>query len=1146
MSRPTAETEVSTPLIVIDPKGLLEAVALGDRSRLADWIGEQYVEDVGRARSVQEWIAEKTRGIEEMEPSDQIDLIERIEADLMALPMRDFDRAPAPAPAPQEMAFGTKLPPDTRDLLFASFPWYADLLEKLEEAVPVAGATQDVPLEHRRYKKSDDLHRINPGRIGPHFIHSWALDLQGIDEFRLPVKGFGNHIQLRSTAGKGTDTLKVVDSCGQVIQTFRNTYDFQAKTVDLRSRPKCKHDAQTQPFTRIYLVLETSADPAPGAPRYFELTHVQRIQPASGAAKAYVLADEINYDYFDTTIQPPNVNDFFDARDTHGNPVKIYPPWAGGIQGSNSNLKVAFKQKPSRTKGWYLFGINATYSDQGYFSVVYYNEIEARFRVYLYNLSGQSEHKAHIVKLYFEGITKAVEEAPAKGEAPPRVAIEYGALQGSFFPVDPNPKHWWRAELVVSGWKPNTWTAVDVPVLYPMGSNLPAEGDHAVGALFVPGNTPTSLVGSFDRDAKVARRKVDRYRSLFEDGFKTYQRNVRLVVSVRSFDLGYGDFDLVASAVGKAVLTQKPEWYEVVFDAIKAGSDYFGYVESFGKIVKSDLQKTVDDKTASAAAKATADKMLKKLNKGFTIIGSVVGAAGAIVKLFGGAMSTEATTLAVTLAIRGKITGTMKFDHIERTTRFYLPGRFSMLDFFHVEGIASDNIPASIDSAFPRYERPIGLFGYAFPPWEAEVNLDAQLRLGQPIRNGVPLAYTNDSFMIPSRHEVFVTSGNRASVPFYEYDTKMLPDLLPVIVNPMAEIDVIPSKYLKVCEYDPGTYRFVDGHVAGPPRRVNCSRIYCVAHDRAASKEFHTTMKWSGHTGWPALTQHDRTSVDPFSPPLRVDIRSLAHPVAETEILPLETRGFLDRRGLSPSVYYSVVYGDGGTQPLDWNNPDTILLTDVQFHWDMSYVYWGDTRYPGGGATPRPQRTMLNAPVTLRLLGNAFRPFGKLPAAFAKGFDSFATLPNDKTYVTRGGQYIRYSDENAETADSGYPKPIKGNWGALPAAFEMGFDCILTLPNGKIYITCGDEYVRYSDDSASQIDSGYPRKIKGNWGKLPKAFYKRIDAAALLPNDKLYLVSGETFVRYSSESTKYIDAGYPQAIAEGRAHEGPLLSDFSA
>lgn len=156
--------------------------------------------------------------------------------------------------------------------------------------------------------------------------------------------------------------------------------------------------------------------------------------------------------------------------------------------------------------------------------------------------------------------------------------------------------------------------------------------------------------------------------------------------------------------------------------------------------------------------------------------------------------------------------------------------------------------------------------------------------------------------------------------------------------------------------------------------------------------------------------------------------------------------------------------------------------------------------------------------------------WGILPAEFLAGFDSMATLPDGKTYVTKGGRYVRYSDPNANVVDPTYPRPIAGNWGHIPAAFETGFDSMATLPDGKTYITRGSQYVRYSDKSANRVDPGYPRPIAGNWGMLPFEFLSGFDCMVVTPNGKTYIMRGGQYVRYSDPSANRVDQGYPKPI----------------
>nr|WP_031001251.1 hemopexin repeat-containing protein [Streptomyces sp. NRRL F-5630] len=72
----------------------------------------------------------------------------------------------------------------------------------------------------------------------------------------------------------------------------------------------------------------------------------------------------------------------------------------------------------------------------------------------------------------------------------------------------------------------------------------------------------------------------------------------------------------------------------------------------------------------------------------------------------------------------------------------------------------------------------------------------------------------------------------------------------------------------------------------------------------------------------------------------------------------------------------------------------------------------------------------------------------------------------------------------AAVADKGVSgaKPIAGNWDGLPDSFTRGVDATLNRrdqPNVG-YFFKDDQYVRYDLD-ADRADSGYPKAIKGNW-----------------------------------------------------------------
>ena len=156
--------------------------------------------------------------------------------------------------------------------------------------------------------------------------------------------------------------------------------------------------------------------------------------------------------------------------------------------------------------------------------------------------------------------------------------------------------------------------------------------------------------------------------------------------------------------------------------------------------------------------------------------------------------------------------------------------------------------------------------------------------------------------------------------------------------------------------------------------------------------------------------------------------------------------------------------------------------------------------------------------------------WGILPDNFAQGFDSFLYIEgNGKAYATKGSQYIRYSDESASTVDSGYPLDIATNWG-VSGDFSAGFDSMTQLSNGKTYVTKGSSYVRYSNNGLYPVDEGYPSEFGGNWGSLPENFKSGFDAMTVFPNGKIYVFRGSQYIRYSDNTASQVDDGYPLPI----------------
>ncbi|TFV61564.1 hypothetical protein E4P42_01335 [Mycobacterium sp. PS03-16] len=135
-----------------------------------------------------------------------------------------------------------------------------------------------------------------------------------------------------------------------------------------------------------------------------------------------------------------------------------------------------------------------------------------------------------------------------------------------------------------------------------------------------------------------------------------------------------------------------------------------------------------------------------------------------------------------------------------------------------------------------------------------------------------------------------------------------------------------------------------------------------------------------------------------------------------------------------------------------------------------------------------------------------------------------------KAYFIGGGSYSRY-DTAADKIDAGYPKPIANGWAGIDrTAFAGGWDSAVDLGTGKLYVFLGGEYLRI-DQATNSVDSGYPRPIAGNWPGMAEAgFGDTIQAALNWGNGKAYFFRGDAYVQYDIASDS-VDAGYPASIA---------------
>jgi hypothetical protein len=502
--------------------------------------------------------------------------------------------------------------------------------------------------------------QIDPGHIPPNYVHTWAIDVrctEPTDDNPDPADTFtlGFDDAELDWDGNG-DTFTILNVNGEVIETFISLRDLVLKefTIQRTTYDPKPSPGDLLPFKRLYLILETSEKIMER--RMILRWLVTRKQPPA-TAEVRMVEDDINYD----TKEP-----FIDAQDANGNP--IYPPWSAMAPTSGRTAEGAPMRfdKALRSDGWYLLGENITDTTPGFFAIVYYNEYESKLRAYLFNRDITGDATGFLVQ--FSLLCKGSDG-------------QYKYLSGAIFPANPNPWGWANAIGTIPLWHKGTWIMLETPMLYPMGSNFPVRN---------PGNV------------------LSGYHSLYEEPLNT--KNVLLQIKIAPYLEGILRGNIIAEAVGQAIekLTDKTtaDILKGIGEGIKNGIDFYKGASDLANGIKDALIENKDNwgqnlMSAAALASASVSAMGPWL--------AVAAAAVSMVTTF--ITQKEPLTMTITLALQGKFTGEVFIDLQPSIWEFYLPGRFSIKEAFE-----QDQVPNSsrryIDSLIPRYDRPLGLFGY--------------------------------------------------------------------------------------------------------------------------------------------------------------------------------------------------------------------------------------------------------------------------------------------------------------------------------------------------------------------------------------------------------------------------------------------------
>lgn len=799
--------------------------------------------------------------------------------------------------------------------------------------VPATGP-RDVPLRIARYRYGAAFPRvparIDPGVLPPNFVHTWVLDVRGIDVLEIPTKGLAeillgpdDRVTLYDLAGLAKQPPAPL---GPVVTRTSRAEDLR---LDL---------GKTVPMTvkgisvrRIFLVLETSAAEAP---RRFRLDGFRNGADNDGDEEVLLLGDDLD----------AGGNVLWAGRTPTGTPKDIPSPFKPGTHtGFNSYAPLGAED------GWYLLGRNVTDPSTRFFALVYYNERLAVLRLLLYNLDMPLAVSGSTVTISLRGFS------PSSAAGSTHLVAE--PLQGAFFPLHPNPKRWSTVTVPLVGWHLNSWTCLEVPVAYPMGSNL------AVDA------------------ARAAPQPPSWYRSLYEEPFAAGRRGVFLEFVIDSYDTGTLSGEWHGKAVGNAV--QKagagspggPGLIDLAKAAAKAGGDIFSGARSIYDGIKGYRDQVKKDGSVGG-------DVLKQLGSvlslGSSVFSGGFGIAGAAYEFINGLFGSKVPPLelALELELAGSLSGSVKIEHTQGPVwRCYLPGRFPMDEAYRL-GLHADD-PDVLAAAVPAYDRTVGLFGYRYNPGE----LRFRVFRGDGDAAGDPAP----SFVFPASEAPDPAKGWLEE----SQSRPVLDRFLPVIFNPYAEIVPATPTIVgsQVHEEKPADWQaqfapaawwkrtrwLVDDswqtHVVPEPGDATFPRQTTLHALDTVQMWVEVRLADPYRLTLPPTSSVYQYSLDfPGGLAIQVTPRAGYAPTTYRGFQAAEARDFAGAPWYAGWVRNEDPGGADPSLPRAFEAGSPHPLADVVFHWAHRYFWYGRSRQAADGSVPRfAGKAHFRSPVTLEV-----------------------------------------------------------------------------------------------------------------------------------------------------------------------------------
>ena len=155
-----------------------------------------------------------------------------------------------------------------------------------------------------------------------------------------------------------------------------------------------------------------------------------------------------------------------------------------------------------------------------------------------------------------------------------------------------------------------------------------------------------------------------------------------------------------------------------------------------------------------------------------------------------------------------------------------------------------------------------------------------------------------------------------------------------------------------------------------------------------------------------------------------------------------------------------------------------------------------------------------------------------IPADYQQdGFDSFDTIfvHEDNLIFISDQKFISF---NLNTENWSFPQPLSVLYPGIPfnkTDFQTLKSGFVGADGTTVYFFNQASYVTYSGSSGTWSEVA---DIKNDWGLQANILRNGVDAAWASASDRAtYLFAGDSYVRYSSDDYRYVDEGYPKAIA---------------